>query len=124
MNDDGLVTIEEWRKAISELGLRAEQQETDAVFKAIADGSDVVDPAELQDLLFHGLMAPKEEEVGRGKFVRKRIRVAGDLDGQVRLWAATIAVCMCGDQRMRQFNCTRQFNCFKRCVRAQACKSR
>ena len=51
INDDGLVTLEEWRKAISELGLRAEQQQTDAVFKAIADGADEVDPSELQDLL-------------------------------------------------------------------------
>ena len=84
INDDGLVTLEEWRKAISELGLRAEQQQTDAVFKAIADGSDEVDPSELQDLLFRGLMAPKEEEVGRGKFVRKRIRVAEDLEGGSR----------------------------------------
>ena len=86
INDDGLVTLEEWRKAISELGLRAEQQQTDAVFKAIADGADEVDPSELQDLLFRGLMAPKEEEAkgGRGKFVRKRIRVAEDLDGGSR----------------------------------------
>jgi Ca2+-binding EF-hand superfamily protein len=77
INDNGLVTLEEWREAISELGLRAEQQETDAVFKAIdADGSGAVDPAELQDLLWHGLMEPeKQEEVDRGKFVRKKIRV-------------------------------------------------
>ena len=40
INDDGLVTLEEWQEAISELGLRADQQETDAVFKAIAGGSD------------------------------------------------------------------------------------
>ena len=77
MNDDGLITLEEWREAISELGLRAEQQETDAVFKAIdADGSGAVDPTELQDLLFHGLMEPEEQEVASGKFVRKQIRVA------------------------------------------------
>ena len=44
INDDGLVTLEEWRKAISELGLRAEQQQTDAVFKAIADGAFVTRP--------------------------------------------------------------------------------
>ena len=85
MNDDGLVTLEEWREAISELGLRAEQGETDAVFKAIdTDGAGAVDPAELQDLLWHGLMEPEEQEVATGKFVRKKIRVAMDEEGGSR----------------------------------------
>ena len=52
--------------------LRAEQQQTDAVFKAIADGADEVDPSELQDLLFRGLMAPKEEEAKEEKSALNR----------------------------------------------------
>ena len=90
MNDEGLVTIEEWRKAISELGVSAEQHETDAVFDAIdVDGSGAIDPADIQELLWQGLQEPEEHKVAAGKFVAAGKELDDMRQARVRLQLRT-----------------------------------